>query len=166
MPRTFPTNSGSLHRLKVSLRCGCSENARQIRRTVETDRPDALAIERVLQCVAAAGMVSKVGVTTSAIVQLSYAAKALSFQRPIVAANSCRPCETPVWARAAIFTDSEARGGQRSAVFGLCETAAQPGGSRRHCGPALQKRSSMAFQDSIAAINSVNPTILSTRLRL
>ena len=38
-----------------------------MRCTVETDRPDALAIERVLQCVAAAGMVSKVVVTTSVI---------------------------------------------------------------------------------------------------
>ena len=67
MSRTFSTNSGSLDSLNVSLRCGCSENARQMRCTVETDRPDALAIERVLQCVAAAGMVSKVVVTTSVI---------------------------------------------------------------------------------------------------
>jgi len=53
--------------LKVSLRCGCSENARQMRCTVEVDTPVALAIERVLQCVAAAGIVSSVVVTTSAI---------------------------------------------------------------------------------------------------
>ncbi len=38
-----------------------------MRCTVETDRPDALAIECVLQCVAAAGMVSKVVVTASVI---------------------------------------------------------------------------------------------------
>ena len=73
MSRTFSTNSGSveppdlIRGLKVSLRCGCSEKARQMRCTVETDRPDALAIERVLQCVAAAGIVSKVVVTTSVI---------------------------------------------------------------------------------------------------
>ena len=67
MSRTFSTNSGSVDSLKVSLRCGCSENARQMRCTVETDTPVALAIERVLQCVAAAGMVSSVVVTTSAI---------------------------------------------------------------------------------------------------
>ena len=34
---------------------------------VETDRPECLAIERVLQCVASAGIVSSVVVTTSAI---------------------------------------------------------------------------------------------------
>jgi hypothetical protein len=32
--------------LKVSLRCGCSENARQMRCTVEIDTPMALAIDR------------------------------------------------------------------------------------------------------------------------
>lgn len=67
MSRTFSMNSGSVESLKVSLRCGCSENARQMRCTVETDRPDALAIDRVLQCVAAGGIVSKVVVTTSVI---------------------------------------------------------------------------------------------------
>src|SRR5512132_3249228 len=67
MSRTFSTNSGSVDSLKVSLRCGCSENARQMRCTVEIDTPVALAIERVLQCVAAAGIVSSVVVTTSAI---------------------------------------------------------------------------------------------------
>ena len=67
MSRTFSTNSGSVDSLKVSLRCGCSPKARQMRCTVETDRPDALAIERVLQCVAARGIVSSVVVTTSAI---------------------------------------------------------------------------------------------------
>jgi len=40
---------------------------RQIGRVGCTDRPDALAIERVLECVAAAGMASKVVVTISAI---------------------------------------------------------------------------------------------------
>src|SRR5512147_1388432 len=37
MSRTFSTNSGSVDSLKVSLRCGCSENARQMRCTVEVD---------------------------------------------------------------------------------------------------------------------------------
>jgi hypothetical protein len=67
MLRTFATNSGSVDSLKVSLRCGCSENARQMRCTVEIDPPDALAIERVLQCEAAAGIFSSVVVTTAAI---------------------------------------------------------------------------------------------------
>ena len=40
--RSCSTNSGLLDSLNVSLRCGCSENARQMRCTVETDRPDAL----------------------------------------------------------------------------------------------------------------------------
>src|SRR5207302_6967085 len=67
MSRTLSTNSGSADSLKVSLRCGWSENARQMRCTVEIDKPEALAIERVLQWVAAAGIVSNVVVTTSAI---------------------------------------------------------------------------------------------------
>ena len=67
MSRTLSTNRGSADSLKVSLRCGWSENARQMRCTVEIDKPEALAIERVLQWVAAAGIVSNVVVTTSAI---------------------------------------------------------------------------------------------------
>src|SRR5271167_4979861 len=65
MSRTLSTNRGSADSLKVSLRCGWSENARQMRCTVEIDKPEALAIERVLQWVAAAGIVSNVVVTTS-----------------------------------------------------------------------------------------------------
>src|SRR6516225_5271681 len=67
MSRTLSTNRGSADSLKVSLRCGWSENARQMRCTVEIDKPEAVAIERVLQWVAAAGIVSNVVVTTSAI---------------------------------------------------------------------------------------------------
>src|SRR4051794_33480082 len=67
MSRTFSTKSGSVESLKVSLLCGCREKARQIRCTVETDTPDAFAIERVLHCVASFGRVSSVVVTTSAI---------------------------------------------------------------------------------------------------
>jgi hypothetical protein len=54
-------------KLKVSLRCGWSENARQMRCTLDTDSPDTLAIDRVLQCVAPTGIFSSVVVTTSAI---------------------------------------------------------------------------------------------------
>ena len=39
MSWTFSTNSGSVDNLKVSLRCGCSENAVQIRCTVDGARP-------------------------------------------------------------------------------------------------------------------------------
>lgn len=53
--------------MKVSLRCGANEEAFQMRCTVETEGPDALAIERVLQCVASAGVASSVFVTTSVI---------------------------------------------------------------------------------------------------
>src|SRR5882757_1409652 len=67
MSRTLSTNRGSADSLKVSLRWGWRENARQMRCTVEIDKPEALAIERVLQWVAAAGIVSNVVVTTSAI---------------------------------------------------------------------------------------------------
>ena len=62
--RLLSTNRGSADSLKVSLRCGWRENARQMRCTVEIDKPEALAIERVLQWVAAAGIVSNVVVTT------------------------------------------------------------------------------------------------------
>jgi hypothetical protein len=67
MSRTFSTNCGSVESLKVSLRCGANEKAFQIRCTVETERPEAFAIERVLQCVASAGIASNVFVTTSVI---------------------------------------------------------------------------------------------------
>ena len=63
MSRTFSTNCGSLEGLKVSLRCGANEKAFPMRCTVEMDTPDVLAIERVLQCVASAGIVSSVFVT-------------------------------------------------------------------------------------------------------
>jgi hypothetical protein len=66
MSRTFSTNSGSVESLKVSLRCGCSENAFQMRWTVEGARPEALAIVRELQWVQPAGRLSSVAVTTSA----------------------------------------------------------------------------------------------------
>src|SRR3977135_4662161 len=65
MSRTFSTNCGSVESLKVSLRCGANEKAFQMRCTVEVDTPEVLAIERVLQCVASAGIVSSVFVTTS-----------------------------------------------------------------------------------------------------
>lgn len=64
MSRTFSINSGSFDSLKVSLRCGCSEKARQIRFTVLRLRPEAAARDRVLQCVASFGVVSNVIVST------------------------------------------------------------------------------------------------------
>jgi hypothetical protein len=66
MSRTLSTNSGSVDSLKVSLRCGCSENAFQIRCTVDGASPDARAMPRELQCVLPTGSVSSVVVTTSA----------------------------------------------------------------------------------------------------
>jgi len=67
MSRTLSTNRGAADNLKVSLRCGWSENAGQMRCTVEIDKPEALAIERVRRWVAAAGIVSNVVVIASAI---------------------------------------------------------------------------------------------------
>ena len=67
MSRTFSTNIGSLESLKVSTRCGCSEKACQMRWMVEGARPAAWAIERRLQWVAFAGVVSSVRWITSAI---------------------------------------------------------------------------------------------------
>src|SRR3954470_16063862 len=60
MSRTFSTNCGSVESLNVSVRCGCSENARQMRCTEEADTPDAFAMSRVLHCVAPVGFSSSV----------------------------------------------------------------------------------------------------------
>jgi hypothetical protein len=47
--------NGSVDNLKLSARCGCSPNARQIRLTDVWDIPVAFAIDLVDQCVASAG---------------------------------------------------------------------------------------------------------------
>ena len=57
-------NSGSCDSLNVSVRCGLSPNARQMRLIVARLRPLACAIERVLHCVAPRGSDSSVRVTT------------------------------------------------------------------------------------------------------
>ena len=67
MSRTFSTNCGSVESLKVSVLCGCSENAFQMRCTEEVDTPDAFAMPRVLQCVALTGFVSSVRITISSM---------------------------------------------------------------------------------------------------
>ena len=64
MSPTFSTNCGSLENLKFSTRCGCNPKARQMRTMAVCDRPVCLAIRRVLQCVALAGIDSKVFVIT------------------------------------------------------------------------------------------------------
>ncbi len=66
MSRTFFTNSGSVESLEVATRCGCSENAFEMRCTIDGASPAALAMLRELQCVRPAGSVSSVAVTTSA----------------------------------------------------------------------------------------------------
>jgi hypothetical protein len=63
--RTFSTKYGSVDSLNASCRWGRRPNARQIRLTAVWDRPVALAMPRVLQWVAAAGLDSSVRVTTS-----------------------------------------------------------------------------------------------------
>src|SRR5262245_39051398 len=65
MSRTFSTNSGSGDSLNVSVRCGCSPKARQMRVTVLWLNPQRAAMPRVLQCVASRGFVSNVNRTTS-----------------------------------------------------------------------------------------------------
>jgi hypothetical protein len=57
-------NCGSLDSLNVSVRCGLSPNARQIRRTLVGDIPVWRAISRVDQWVASVGVSSKVLTTT------------------------------------------------------------------------------------------------------
>src|SRR4051812_5951794 len=67
MSRTLSMNCGSLDNLKVSLRCGLSPNAFQIRPTVERDNPLSAAIDARDQCVASAGVRSRVDTTTASI---------------------------------------------------------------------------------------------------
>ena len=55
MSRTFSTNCGSVESLKVSVLCGCSENAVQMRCTEEVDNRVWPAICRILQCVPSCG---------------------------------------------------------------------------------------------------------------
>ena len=69
MSRTFSTNSGSVESLKVSTRCGFKAKARQMRQTAVWLSPVALASERVLQCVASAGVASRVVVTARSTVR-------------------------------------------------------------------------------------------------
>src|SRR3712207_6919635 len=59
MSRTCSTKNGSLESLKVSVRCGFRAKARQMRQTAVWLSPVALARERVLQCVAPAGVASR-----------------------------------------------------------------------------------------------------------
>src|SRR5215471_18228469 len=64
MSRTFSRNKGSFDNLNVWLRWGAKAKARQIRFTLLRLSPLALAIDRVLQCVASRGIVSNVIVNT------------------------------------------------------------------------------------------------------
>src|SRR3989475_3678411 len=64
MSRTFSINSGSFESLNVSTRWGCNANARQIRLTAVWLNPHRRAMARVLQCVAARGVLSSVSRTT------------------------------------------------------------------------------------------------------
>jgi hypothetical protein len=59
MSRTFSIRSGSVDSLKLSLRCGRKPNARQIRATLLRLRPTRFARDRVLQCVASLGLLSR-----------------------------------------------------------------------------------------------------------
>jgi hypothetical protein len=57
-------NCGSFDSFQVSCRCGCNPNARQIRETAVCDNPTSAASDRVDQCVASFGVVSRVVVIT------------------------------------------------------------------------------------------------------
>src|SRR5918995_1448334 len=63
--RTFSMNCGSPDSLKVSVRCGLSRNAFQIRPTVDLLSPDRLAINARDQWVASFGVSSRVATTTA-----------------------------------------------------------------------------------------------------
>jgi hypothetical protein len=64
MSPTLSTNWGSVESLKLSVRHGCSPNARQMRATVDCDIPVSLAMSRVDQCVASWGLFVSVLSTT------------------------------------------------------------------------------------------------------
>src|ERR1041385_321139 len=64
MSRTLSMKRGSFDNLNVSVRCGCSAKARQIRDMAVWLNPLRLAIPRVLQWVASLGLLSKVRVIT------------------------------------------------------------------------------------------------------
>ena len=53
-------SSGSVDSLKLSLRCGRKPKARQMRATLLRLRPTRFASDRVLQCVASRGVLSRV----------------------------------------------------------------------------------------------------------
>ena len=64
--RTLSMNCGSVDSFQVSTKCGLSPNARQIREIDDCDRPVALAMPRVDQCVSPlAGVCSSVFTMTS-----------------------------------------------------------------------------------------------------
>ena len=65
MSHTFSTNIGSVESLNVSCRCGCSPNARQMRRIAFWVMPISRAISRALQRVAPTGMDFSVLATTA-----------------------------------------------------------------------------------------------------
>jgi len=64
MSRTFSMKRGSFESLNVVVRCGCNENARQMRLIADWLIPVSTAIARVLQCVASRGFVSRVRTIT------------------------------------------------------------------------------------------------------
>ena len=55
MSSTFSAKAGSLDRLKVRMRCGCSRCAAQIRCTARNEMPTFRATARPVQCVAPPG---------------------------------------------------------------------------------------------------------------
>lgn len=63
--RTFSTKNGSVESLKFSCQCGLRPKACQLRTMAFWFQPLAAAMGRVLQCVALAGRVSSVRVTTA-----------------------------------------------------------------------------------------------------
>ncbi len=67
MSRTLSMNCGSGESLKLSVKCGLSPKARQIRLIADWDMPVAFASERVDQCVASAGVSSSVVTITRSI---------------------------------------------------------------------------------------------------
>ena len=65
--RTLATNNGSLDSFHESCLCGANPNARHTRDTIDWLNPRCWAIDRVDQCVASVGVVSKVAMISASI---------------------------------------------------------------------------------------------------
>src|SRR5580658_8949306 len=97
MSSTFSAKAGSLERLKVRNRCGCSRCASQMRWIVRNERPTAAAIARPVQWVVSPGGSALVRANTFAIHRHGRRARrpGLVVQEPVHPFLGVAPLPTP-----------------------------------------------------------------------